>query len=63
MDMDFKTLIEKARDIRSKFVKHEKEQYNREWTGEEITLGFMKDVGDLAKLIQAKEVVRKIDWL
>lgn len=36
-------------------------KYGRVWTVEELTLGFVGDVGDLAKLIQAREGVRSID--
>lgn len=36
-------------------------KYGRVWTVEELTLGFIGDVGDLAKLIQAREGVRTID--
>ena len=56
--MDFQTLIERARTIRAKYAALEKAQYGREWTGEELMLGYMKDIGDLAKLVQAKEGVR-----
>jgi len=56
--MDFKTIIERARVIREKYAQLEKTNYGREWTGEELALGFMGDVGDLAKLIQAKEGIR-----
>lgn len=59
--MDFKTLIQRALAIRRKYEELETENYGRSWTGEELTLGFVKDVGDLAKLVQAKEGVRKVD--
>ncbi len=36
-------------------------RYGRPWTTEELTLGFMGDVGDLAKLIQANEGIRDIE--
>lgn len=35
--------------------------YGRVWTTEELALGFVGDVGDLAKLIQAHAGVRNID--
>jgi NTP pyrophosphatase (non-canonical NTP hydrolase) len=35
--------------------------YGRVWTTEELALGFVGDVGDLAKLIQASAGVRSID--
>jgi NTP pyrophosphatase (non-canonical NTP hydrolase) len=36
-------------------------RHGRVWTTEELALGFMGDVGDLAKLIQARAGVRTID--
>lgn len=59
--MEFQTLIDRAITIRSKYAALEKEQYGREWTGEELMLGFMKDMGDLAKLVQAKEGIRPVE--
>ena len=61
--MEFKSIIERALEIRKKFAEFEKQQYGREWSREEIALGLMGDVGDLAKLIQSKEGVRKSDDL
>ncbi len=59
--MEFKELIERALAIRTKYAEFEKERYGREWSKEELMLGFMVDMGDLAKLVQAKEGVRKVD--
>jgi NTP pyrophosphatase (non-canonical NTP hydrolase) len=36
-------------------------KYGRAWTTEELALGFVGDVGDLAKLIQADAGIRHID--
>jgi NTP pyrophosphatase (non-canonical NTP hydrolase) len=36
-------------------------KHGRPWTTQELALGFMGDVGDLAKLIQAHAGVRDID--
>ncbi|MGA9335806.1 MAG: nucleotide pyrophosphohydrolase [Rudaea sp.] len=36
-------------------------RYGRVWTTQELALGFVGDVGDLAKLIQANAGVRTID--
>lgn len=36
-------------------------RYGRAWTTEELALGFVGDVGDLAKLIQANAGIRDID--
>ena len=59
--MEFKSLIARAIAIRNKYAEFEKERYGREWTKEELMLGFMKDIGDLAKIVQAKEGVRRIE--
>lgn len=61
--MEFKQLIQRALEIRKKYAEFEKERYGREWTTEELTLGFMKDMGDLAKLVQASEGIRRVDDL
>lgn len=36
------------------------EKYGRSWTREELALGFVGDVGDLAKLLLAEAEVREI---
>lgn len=63
MNMNFQQLIEQARAIRSKYAEFETNRNGREWTGEELALGFVGDVGDLMKLIQAKEGIRAADNL
>jgi NTP pyrophosphatase (non-canonical NTP hydrolase) len=58
--MDFKTISDKAIEIRQKY--HQLESKNGHvWTNQEIMEGFVGDVGDLMKLVMAKEGVRKID--
>lgn len=61
--MEFKSLIERAVAVRDKYAEFEKEKYGRQWSREELMLGFMKDVGDLARLIQSKEGVRDVENL
>ena len=57
---DFKTLIARAAKVRALYAAHEAKTYGRAWTREELALGFVGDVGDLAKLVQAMEGVRAI---
>lgn len=57
---DFKDLEERAWAIRRLYAELETQRYGRAWTAEEVALGFMGDVGDLAKLVQAAEGVRAI---
>ena len=57
---DFKSLDDRAWAIRQLYAALETQRYGRPWTREEVALGFMGDVGDLAKLVQAAEGVRDI---
>ena len=58
--MDFKQLASRAAEIRAKYRELELSKYGRSWSDEEIALGFVGDVGDLMKLVQAKNGVRDI---
>ncbi len=58
--MEFETMVARARAVRERYAALEAARYGRAWTREEIMLGFLGDVGDLAKLIQAAEGVRAI---
>ncbi len=46
------------RVIRQNYESYETSLYFRAWTDEEIALGFVGDVGDLVKLVQAKNGIR-----
>lgn len=59
--MELKQLIQRAREIRSKYAALEKEENGREWTNLNLMEGFVGDMGDLMKLVMAKEGVRKVD--
>jgi len=61
INMNFQQLIEQARAIRAKYAEFEINRNGKEWTGEELALGFVGDVGDLVKLVQAKEGIRSAD--
>jgi NTP pyrophosphatase (non-canonical NTP hydrolase) len=58
--MEFQELIDGALRVRRKYEEKETELYGSPWTSEEIALGFMGDVGDLAKLIIAENGKRDI---
>jgi NTP pyrophosphatase (non-canonical NTP hydrolase) len=58
--MEFNDLIQKAYNVREAYAELARRKYGRTWTAEEIALGFMGDVGDLMKLIQACEGIRDI---
>ena len=56
--MDFHHMQDRARAVRARYADVEAATYGRSWTTEEIMLGFLGDVGDLAKLVQGKAGVR-----
>jgi NTP pyrophosphatase (non-canonical NTP hydrolase) len=59
--MNFSDLEKAALKLNALYERLEARRYGRAWTTEELMLGFVGDVGDLAKLIQADAGVRKID--
>jgi len=58
--MDFQTLSQKANDVRQKYSLLE-EKRGHVWSNSEIMEGLVGDIGDLMKLIMAKEGSRSID--
>lgn len=52
-----------AMELRDLFEALEEKRHGRAWGTTEIALGFVGDVGDLAKLVQAAVGVRQIDDL
>ncbi|HVI57753.1 MAG TPA: nucleotide pyrophosphohydrolase [Luteimonas sp.] len=59
--MTFSDLEQSAMQLNELYEQLETKLYGRAWTTQELALGFMGDVGDLAKLIQAHAGVRDID--
>jgi len=51
MHMQFEELVLRARALRGKYAELERRRYGTAWTAEELALGFVGDVGDLAKLV------------
>ena len=58
--MEFQKVIDRAMQVRRLIEAKEKQLYGSPWTSEEIALGFVGDVGDLAKLIAAENGRRMI---
>jgi NTP pyrophosphatase (non-canonical NTP hydrolase) len=58
--MELVALQDRALAVRRRYAALERQRYGREWTDEEIALGFVGDVGDLMKLVQARNGVRAI---
>ena len=59
--MDFSELEQNALRLNELYEQLEVKRWGRVWTTQELALGFMGDVGDLAKLVQAHSGVRTID--
>ncbi len=59
--MELKNLIQKATEVRGKYAELEMKKYGRKWTNAHIAQGFVGDVGDLMKLVMAKEGIREIE--
>jgi NTP pyrophosphatase (non-canonical NTP hydrolase) len=59
--MHFSDLEKAALQLNALYEALEVKRRGRVWTTQELALGFVGDVGDLAKLIQAHAGVRDID--
>jgi NTP pyrophosphatase (non-canonical NTP hydrolase) len=59
--MDFQNIIDRALTIRKLYEEKENQLYGSQWTKAEIALGFVGDVGDMAKLVIAENGKRNID--
>lgn len=59
--MNFGDLEKAALQLNLLYEELETRRWGRAWTAQELALGFMGDVGDLAKLIQAHAGIRDID--
>ena len=58
--MEFEDLVLRAMAVRRQYANLEQATYERAWTRQEVALGFLGDVGDLMKLLLAKDGVRAI---
>ncbi len=59
--MEFKEIKEIALRVKNKYRELEIATMGREWNVSELTEGFVGDVGDLMKLVMAKEGKREIE--
>ena len=59
--MEFKQIIERAKEIREKYAELELKKYGKSWNRENHVQGLIGDVGDLMKLVMVKQGIRKID--
>ena len=59
--MDFKTLNERALEVREKYTLLNAQQRDVQWDVSNYMSGLVGDVGDLSKIIMAKEGLRAMD--
>jgi NTP pyrophosphatase (non-canonical NTP hydrolase) len=59
--METKELIRRAVEVREKYGELEMKKYGKKRTNGQIAQGFIGDVGDLMKLIMAKDGIREIE--
>ncbi|MEO6799837.1 MAG: nucleotide pyrophosphohydrolase, partial [Rhodanobacter sp.] len=59
--MKFSDMEKSALQLNELYEQLETQRWGRVWTTGELTLGFVGDVGDLTKLIQADAGIRDID--
>jgi len=57
--MEFKDLSQRALEIRGKYEVLENKKYGRAWSRAELAQGLVVDIGDLTRLIMAKEGIRE----
>lgn len=58
--MEVKDLIQRAKEIREKYDVANKEMYGVVWSAEQVMEGLVGDIGDLMKLVMAKEGYRQL---
>lgn len=56
-----KDLIQKAVKVRKKYGELEMKKYGKQRTTSQVAQGFVGDVGDLMKLVMAKDGIKEID--
>lgn len=59
--MEFRELSGKALGVAGKYDQFNQLKIGRKWTNSELAQGMVGDVGDLMKLVMAKEGARQID--
>ncbi len=56
--MDLQSAVTEAVRIRTEYAKFERREYGREWSLSDLVGGLATDVGDLARLVAAKQGLR-----
>ncbi|EKD23524.1 MAG: hypothetical protein ACD_81C00224G0001 [uncultured bacterium] len=61
--MDLQKLSEEALRIKNLYSEYENKKFGRKWGKEELFIGLVSDIGDLSRLVLAKEGVMQINDL
>ncbi len=59
--MKFEDLLNRAAEIRAKYDELNQKKRNVTWNNQDLMAGFVGDVGDLSKIIMAKNGLRAMD--
>jgi NTP pyrophosphatase (non-canonical NTP hydrolase) len=59
--MELEQIIKRAAEVKEKYHELEMKKYGKKWTNSQIAQGFVGDVGDLMKIIMAKEGLREME--
>lgn len=59
--MELKEVIKRAAEVKEKYHELEMKKYGKKWTNGQIAEGFVGDVGELMKIIMAKEGLREME--
>ncbi|MDP1815184.1 MAG: MazG nucleotide pyrophosphohydrolase domain-containing protein [Leadbetterella sp.] len=59
--MELKELSKRAVEIKKRYSQMEMKKFGKEWTDAQVMQGFVGDVGDLMKLVMAKEGIREVE--
>ncbi|MDD3486810.1 MAG: nucleotide pyrophosphohydrolase [Candidatus Moranbacteria bacterium] len=59
--MELKQIIDRAAEIKEKYHELERKKYGKTWTNAQIMEGFVVDIGDLMKIIMAKDNLREME--
>ncbi len=59
--MDLQSLTKRALEVREKYSQLERKRDGKAWTNLNLMEGLVGDIGDLMKLVMAKEGIRSIE--
>ncbi len=61
--MDIAQISKEALRIKKLYSEYEEKNFGRKWSKEELFIGFVSEIGDLSRLVLAKEGMMRIENL